>query len=70
MYVFLMIPEAFHMQGCLSSLIVRMTTKTPTTRKMIFIHLLGMKLLGNNILQIKQNGNSSHSCGIYYCLRV
>ena len=69
MYIALMIPAAFYMQKYLSILIVRTTIKAPGTRKTIFTHLLGIKLLGDNILQIKQKGNASHSCGIY-CLGV
>lgn len=53
-YRILMLPEPFHLQVCLSIIIFR-TTKTSTIAKTIFTHLLRIKLLGNNGLQIKQN---------------
>lgn len=54
-YRTLMLPEPFHLQVCLSIIIFRTTTKTSTITKTIFTHLLRIKLLGNNGLQIKQN---------------
>lgn len=49
-----MTSEPFHVQECLSIIILR-TTKTSTATKTIFIHLLRINLLGNNSFQIKQS---------------
>lgn len=53
-YKTLMTSEPFHVQECLSIIILR-TTKTSTATKTIFIHLLRINLLGNNSFQIKQS---------------